>query len=96
MRKRGMSPVQAEQVRLNRGIDRGAKLRIVRVQKGLSQSELAKLAEIPIKTLQRYEQQREVDKANLARLCRLCEVLGCNIADIIEDEKLIELFIKVK
>lgn len=96
MRKRGMSPVKAEQVRLNRGIDRGAKLRIVRVQKGLSQSELAELTGISIKTIHHYEQYKDVDRARLSRLCRLCEVLGCNIADIIEDEKLIELFNKVK
>ena len=96
MRRRGMSPEQAEQVRLNRGIDRGAKLRVVRVQKGLSQSELATLTGIPIKTIHSYEQQKNVDRARLSRLCRLCEVLGCNIADIIEDKKLIELFNKVK
>lgn len=96
-RKRGMTPAQAEKVRLNAGIDRGTKLRIARVRSGLSQSELAAASGVPIKSIQRYEQEpNKIDVAKLNTLCALCEALGCGIADIIEDEELIERYNKVK
>lgn len=96
-KKRGMTPEQAEKVRLKRGIDRGTKLRIVRVRSGLSQSELAAASGVPIKTIQRYEQEpNKIDNARLDKLCGLSEALGCKITDIIEDKKLIERFNKVK
>ena len=92
-----MTPAQAEKVRLKRGIDRGTKLRIVRVQKGMSQSELSAASGVPTKTIQRYEQEpHKVDSARLNTLCGLSEALGCKITDIIEDEKLIERFNAVK
>lgn len=97
MKKRGMTPEQAEKLRLKRGIDRGTKLRIVRVQKGLSQSELSAASGVPIKTIQRYEQEpNRVDVAKLHTLCELSEALDCKIPDIIEDRELIERFNKVK
>ena len=93
MKKRGMTPEQAEKLRLKRGIDRGTKLRIVRVRRGLSQSELSDKTGIPLKSIQRYEQEpKKVDVARLDTLCTLSEALDCKITDIIEDEKLIERF----
>lgn len=97
MKKRGMTPEQAEKVRLKRGIDRGTKLRIMRVQKGLSQSELSAASGAPTKTIQRFEQEpNKIDGTKLNTLCGLSEALGCKIADIIEDEELIKRFNKVK
>lgn len=97
MRKRGMTPEQAEKVRLKRGIDKGTKLRIVRVRSGLSQSELAAASGIPKKTIQVFEQEpNTVDRTKLNTLCSLSEALGCKITDIIEDAELIERFNKVK
>ncbi len=92
-----MTPEQAEKIRLKRGIDRGTKLRIMRVQKGLSQSELSAASGVPTKSIQRYEQDpNKTDGTKLETLCALCEALGCKIADIIDDESLIERFNKVK
>ena len=96
-KKRGMTPEQAEKVRLKRGIDRGAKLRVVRVKRGLSQSELAAASGVPIKTIQRFEQEpHRIDCTKLNTLCSLSEALSCKITDIIEDRALIERFNKLK
>lgn len=92
MRKRGMTPEQAEQV-----FGKGTKLRIVRVRSGLSQSELAAASGVPKKTIQRFEQEpNKIDGTKLKTLCGLCEALECTIPDIIDDEELIERFNKVK
>lgn len=97
MKKRGMTPEQAEQVRLKRGFGLGTKLRIVRVRRGLSQNELAKETGISLKSIQKYEQEpKRVDSARLDTLCTLSEALDCKITDIVEDPKLIERFNEVK
>lgn len=97
MRKRGMTPKQAEELLAKKGIDNGAKLRIARVRSGLSQSELAAISGIPKKTIQRYEQEpNKIEGAKLRTLCSLCEALRCNITDIIDDKELIIRFDKVK
>jgi transcriptional regulator with XRE-family HTH domain len=91
MKKRGITPEQAESIRLKRGLDRGTKLRIVRVERGLTQSELADRSGIPVKTLQRYEQEpNRIDGARLNTLCSLSEALDCRITEILEDEELSE------
>lgn len=95
MKKRGMTPKQAEQIRLKDG--RESKLRRMRVKKGLSQSELSAASGVSLKTVQRFEQlPQKIDGTNLNTLCGLSEALGCRITDIIEDAELIERFNKVK
>ncbi len=97
MRKRGMTPQRAEELLLKKGIGKGTKLRIVRVQRGLSQSELAEKSGVPKKTIQRFEQEpNRIDGTKIKTLCGLSEALECKITDIIEDEELIERFNKVK
>lgn len=97
MRKKGMSPETAENIRIRRGIDRGSKLRRMRVKKGLSQSELSDASGVPIKTIQEFEQRTgRIDSTKLNTLCSLCLALDCKIADIVEDEKLIAKYNKVK
>lgn len=92
MKKRGMTPQQAAQI-----FGKGTKLRIVRVRRGLSQSELAEVSGVPKKTIQRFEQEpHKIDGTKLNTLCGLCEALDCSITDIIEDERLIERFNRVK
>lgn len=96
MVKRGMTPQQAEELLLKKGVN-GTKLRAVRVRSGLSQSELATASGVPKKTLQRYEQELgKIDGAKLKTLCDLCEALGCTIPDILDNEELIERFNGVK
>lgn len=97
VRKRGMSPEQAEQLRLRRGLDRGTRLRIVRVQKGLSQSELSEASGVTKVMIQRYEQEpHRIDNAKLNSLCDLSNALDCKISDILDSNELIERFKKVK
>ena len=88
--KRGMSPKTAEKVRIQKGIDKGTKLRRLRVKKELSQSELSAITGIPKKTIQRFEQSAQpINSTKLNTLCALCLALGCKIEDIIESEELL-------
>ena len=97
MGKRGMSPKRAEQLMVEKGIGKGTKLRIVRVRRGLSQSELTEASGVAKTTIQRFEQEpNKIDGTKLGTLCALCESLDCKVTDIIEDEELIKRFNKVK
>ena len=88
-----MTPKQAEKIRIQKGIDKGTKLRRQRVKKGLSQSELAALSGVPIQTLRRYEQSAvPINSAKLNTLWSLCFVLGCRIEDVIESEELLHKY----
>jgi transcriptional regulator with XRE-family HTH domain len=97
MSKKGMTPEVAEELRIKKDIGRGSKLRRLRVKKELSQSELADLSGVPLKTLQKYEQgTTPLDGAKLNTICNLCIALNCKIEDIIEDEELIEKYTEIK
>ena len=67
-------------------------LKELRLDKGLSQSQLAQAAEISIRTLQQYEQgARDINGCRLKTLLKLSNVLECNIIDILTDDELIEM-----
>lgn len=88
-----MTPKTAEQVRLKKGLDKGTKLRRMRVQKGYSQSELSAISGVPIQTLRRYEQSAApINNAKLKTLCALCIALSCQIEDVIESEELLHKY----
>ena len=92
MGKRGMTPQQASEVWESK-----TKLQKLRVNKGLSQSELSEKTGIAKPTIVCYEQQKiPIDNARLKVLCELCITLGCKLEDILEDKKLIEKYKKVK
>lgn len=56
-----------------------------RKQVGLSQSELAELSGIPVRTIQQYEQrQKNINKAQVEYLFKLSSALGCNVECLIE------------
>lgn len=96
-KKRGITLAQAEQIREQRGVTYTPKLRTLRVQKELSQAELARVTGISLKTIQNYEQiPQQIERARIDTLCALCAALGCRIGDILEDKKLIEIYKKVK
>ncbi len=60
-------------------------LKKIRECLGLSQSELAKLAEVDLRSIQMYEQRRnDINKAQAETLLKLSKVLGCNIEDLME------------
>lgn len=63
-----------------------SRLQTLRYARGLSQSELARLADVGVRNIQLYEQRvNNIDKAQVATLYRLSRVLGCRIEDLLED-----------
>lgn len=61
-------------------------LKIVRQASGLSQSKLAKLAGVKLRSIQMYEQKRnDINKAQGETLYNLAKVLGCNIEDLLDN-----------
>jgi DNA-binding XRE family transcriptional regulator len=61
-------------------------LKKVRQAAGLSQTELARLAEVDLRSIQMYEQRRnDINKAQAETLYKLAKVLGCNIEDLLEN-----------
>lgn len=93
MSKSGMTPKTAENLRLKRGLDRGTKLRRLRVAKGYSQSELSALSGVPLQTLRRYEQSPvPINGAKLKTLVALCLALNAKMEDVIESEELLHRY----
>ena len=59
------------------------KLKKYRTRAGLSQSELARATEVPLRTLQQYEQQqKDINKARGEYLIKLARVLNCEPGDL--------------
>lgn len=70
--------------KLNEIIFNSNKLKFYRKKRKLSQKELATLSNIPIRTIQQYEQnQKDLDKANVTYLVNLARVLNCDIEDLL-------------
>ena len=64
-------------------------LQRVRIAAGLSQSQLATKAGLPLSTIQKYEiGDRNIDRASLSILCALAEALDAKIPKILESEEL--------
>lgn len=71
------------------------KLKAVRIAAGLSQSELAKKADLNLRTLQAYEQgYKTFDNARIDTILKVALYCGCKLEDIIEDEDYLELLRK--
>lgn len=63
-------------------------LKAKRLEKNLSQSQLADMAQISTRMIQYYEQgAREIEKANVATLAKICCVLECKMSEIVVDEE---------
>ena len=61
-----------------------APLKKMRIKNGLSQSELAKVSGIPVRTIQQYEQgQKDLSKARAEYLVTLARVLNCDPASLL-------------
>ena len=66
------------------------RLRHYREKRGLSQSKLAELSGVHLRSIQMYEQkQNEINKAQGITLYRLSRVLGCNIEDLLENPSML-------
>lgn len=64
-------------------------LQDMRKKAKLSQSELAAVSGVKLRTIQQYENgQRSIDKAKLDILCTLALACQCSVYDLIEDEQL--------
>ena len=67
-------------------------LQQLRQNSGLSQSQLAKLAGVSVRVYQKYEQGvRDISKAQLSTLLRICKALDCKLSDIVTDAETSEL-----
>lgn len=61
-----------------------SKLKIMREKKGLSQSQLAMITNIPLRTIKSYEQKTvDIAKAQVETVYNLARELGCKIEDLI-------------
>lgn len=68
------------------------KLKMLRMQKGLTQSQLAEKTGLNLRTLQYYEQGiNKIDRARLDTLLKLAIVLDCEIRDLLEDPESTQL-----
>ena len=60
-------------------------LKRIRTAYGITQSELAKMADVSLRSIQMYEQRnKDINKASVETIYRIAKVLGCTIEDLIE------------
>ena len=63
-----------------------SKLKTIRENRGLSQSELSRLSGVKLRSIQMYEQQlNDIDKAQAGTVYKLSRILGCTIEDLLEN-----------
>lgn len=62
-----------------------SRLKRIRVSSGLTQTELAHLSGINVKSIASYEQNpNKINKASVETIYNIADSLGCNIEDLIE------------
>lgn len=60
-------------------------LKLLRQSAGMSQRELSAISNVPLRTIQQYEQrQKNINKAQTEYLIMLARALFCNIEDLVE------------
>lgn len=63
------------------------KLKKIRIEKGLTQKQLADKADVHLRMIQNYEGgQRNINGAAVLTIYRLAKVLECDMEDLIEFE----------
>ena len=71
------------------------KLKTLRTQTDLKQSDVANACDLSLRSYQNLEQGRDsIDRCKLETLLRLCFCLNCKLSDILEDENLVSLYEK--
>lgn len=61
-------------------------LKVIRENRGISQTELAKLSGVKLRSIQMYEQKvNNIDKAQVGTIYKLSRVLGCMVEDLLEN-----------
>ena len=60
-------------------------LKIMRIKKGMKQSELSEISGVPLKCIGNYEQlHRDINKARVDIVYNLAVALGCRMEEILE------------
>jgi len=60
-------------------------LKAIRLDAGLSQSELAEISDIPVRTIQQYEQnQKNINAAKAETVVKLAKALNCTVENLME------------
>ena len=60
-------------------------LKSLRIKSGLSQTQLAQMTEIPVRTIQQYEQkQKNINAARAEYIIKIAKVLNCDAEDLLE------------
>jgi transcriptional regulator with XRE-family HTH domain len=68
---------------------KSSKLKLIRIQKGMKQSDLSKASGVPLKSIGNYEQlRRDINKAQADIVYRLANALGCSMEDLMELDKI--------
>ena len=63
-------------------------LQRIRLERGLSQSQLANAASISLRTIQAYEHKaKDINKAQLQIACKLAKVLSIRPEELLEDDE---------
>ncbi len=71
---------------------RNEKLRERRQRAGISQAQLAADAGVNLRVYQYYEQGvKDINRAQLATLLRICNALECRLSDILTDQETVDL-----
>lgn len=64
---------------------RVSNLKIMRIKKGMKQSELSEISGVPLKCIGNYEQlRRDINKARVDIVYNLAAALGCRMEEILE------------
>ena len=70
-------------------ITQETRLKTIREHRGISQTELATLSGVKLRSIQMYEQKvNDIDKAQVGTVYKLSRVLGCTIEDLLESPEL--------
>lgn len=80
---------------MGKAIKKNVRLQQLRKAAKLSQSQLSEAAGVDVRMYQNYEQGvRDISKAQLSTLLRICNTLSCKLSDIVTDQETAELLIK--
>ncbi len=67
-------------------VEQETRLKRIRENRGISQTELSRLSGVNLRSIQMYEQkENDIDKAQSGTLYKLSRVLGCTIEDLLEN-----------
>ena len=65
------------------------KLQKLRMERGFTQTQMARLMGVKIRTYITLEKSEFMHKREITQILRLCVILQCSISDLIEDKKVL-------